>query len=544
MKSAKTYRGSGNRAKNVPKEALCRLCLTTSSDCQMTDIFAADGKTSLCVRIMACTSLEITSEDALPRKICASCSELLSLFYAFRRKCKSSDAKYRRFLRLENAGKVKSIDDLSDDEEDEEYSKALEEFNDRQKHALDENLKIAKEEMTRNYDEEMKNLLQEEKLRIYREEKQKIQETAMRQIVSTLRQKEKDEKKVAEMSESKGKVYRISKKPTEVKDEMEVEIIMQSSLKEDSCQSDEDYTVSVLSEGEYEESREPEESPVENTVEEKEEDNEVMEILYTDDITKEDELDEGEEFEYLEEREDDESLAMEPVDNEEAQIEESSGSQTRDSKQTQNIELEIDDEKYIYLELEEEAEVEKTTKYCDEKGDLLIFSCSMCPKTFSREKSLKNHEMSHRQRKGFSCTFCEKWFPSNSSRMRHERIHTGEKPFMCNICGRKFVQKEILKRHVVVHSGDKPFKCHHCDKQFTQKEILRQHINRKHTENPVVELHKCFLCPKSFYHASGLSRHLLVHAGRTFPCETCGKEFVDKSALKRHIGTIHKELPA
>lgn len=43
-----------------------------------------------------------------------------------------------------------------------------------------------------------------------------------------------------------------------------------------------------------------------------------------------------------------------------------------------------------------------------------------------------------------------------------------------------------------------------------------------------------------FQHASGLSRHLIIHTGRTFDCEQCGRKFTDKSALKRHVSTLHQ----
>lgn len=39
-------------------------------------------------------------------------------------------------------------------------------------------------------------------------------------------------------------------------------------------------------------------------------------------------------------------------------------------------------------------------------------------------------------------------------------------------------------------------RCDHCPKSFILKEALKQHVNRNHSENPVMELHKCPLCPK------------------------------------------------
>lgn len=202
---------------------------------------------------------------------------------------------------------------------------------------------------------------------------------------------------------------------------------------------------------------------------------------------------------------------------------------------------------------------------------------------FSKYTQLKRHISCHKQadphNRGLQCSYCERWCATRSSLMRHERIHTGlylpkntrrnlisalytlknvqnqqkhflllpgEKPFKCDICNRSFVQKEILKRHYLIHTGEKPFICNHagCKERFRQREQLKAHVNRCHTENPVFELHKCSLCPKSFCHASGLSRHLLSHAGKTFDCQICLKSYSDRSTLRRHMIAIHDEPTA
>lgn len=175
----------------------------------------------------------------------------------------------------------------------------------------------------------------------------------------------------------------------------------------------------------------------------------------------------------------------------------------------------------------------------DENGEFKIFKCEKCPQAFARRFQLSRHMTTHDKRRGHMCDFCDKWFPSKSSLSRHTRTHTGEKPFKCTVCNRAFIQKEILRRHEITHTGNRPFACEHCDKAFTQREVLRQHINRNHTESPIIDLHKCPKCPKSFLHASGLSRHILVHSGRKFHCEHCDKPFSDKSALKRHVNALH-----
>ncbi|XP_048505264.1 zinc finger protein 383-like isoform X2 [Athalia rosae] len=170
-----------------------------------------------------------------------------------------------------------------------------------------------------------------------------------------------------------------------------------------------------------------------------------------------------------------------------------------------------------------------------ESEELKVFQCDKCPKAFTRRIMLKRHESVHVQQRGFTCQVCEKWFPTRSALVRHERTHTGEKPFGCNICHRAFAQKEILLRHLMTHSGQKPFQCQQCDKSFTQREALKVHMRRHQKLNPNdIQLHHCQLCPKAFCHASGLSRHLVTHTGKTYKCIECQKTFTDKSSLLRH----------
>lgn len=218
-------------------------------------------------------------------------------------------------------------------------------------------------------------------------------------------------------------------------------------------------------------------------------------------------------------------------------------------KMTQ-VEVTTEDGSVILIELmmeddgggDDVAEVEQQQDDVNEDGELKIFHCPDCPKSFSRRIQLRRHASVHMQQRGFSCGICEKWFPTRSALVRHERIHTGERPFQCEVCQKSFAQKEILFRHLMTHTGQKPYNCPHCPKGFTQKEPLRVHLRTHLNTNPNdIQLHYCTLCPKVFCHASGLSRHLVTHTGKTFKCSECDKSFTDKSSLRRHYRqTLHQ----
>lgn len=207
------------------------------------------------------------------------------------------------------------------------------------------------------------------------------------------------------------------------------------------------------------------------------------------------------------------------------------------------VEVTTEDGSVIVIELmmEEDGESVEPENDVNEDGELKIFQCPDCPKSFARRIQLRRHASVHMQQRGFSCGICEKWFPTRSALVRHERIHTGERPFQCEVCQKSFAQKEILFRHLMTHTGQKPYNCPHCPKGFTQKEPLRVHLRTHLNKNPTdIQLHYCTLCPKVFCHASGLSRHLVTHTGKTFKCGGCDKSFTDKSSLRRHYRqTLH-----
>ncbi|XP_060060833.1 zinc finger protein 445 isoform X1 [Erinaceus europaeus] len=185
------------------------------------------------------------------------------------------------------------------------------------------------------------------------------------------------------------------------------------------------------------------------------------------------------------------------------------------------------------------------------------FWCQECGKSFTRKRSLLDHNGIHSGEKRYKCDQCGKSFDRKYRLVNHQRIHTQERPFKCQWCGKDFIGRHTLNIHEKKHfraqserslaespssqdpgasagasgaSGEKP-------PEGCEEARARSHKLRGLQGAPLgKKCHRCSTCGKTFKKRSHLLSHRRFHTGeRPFKCRDCGKTFGWSSNLTRHM---------
>lgn len=462
---------------------LCRLCLTRSDE--LVHIFNDEEPIPLPLRIMACVALEVVEDDGLPNMICIACKYQLEKSYVFRKKCESSDHRLRRHLKL-----ISSSNKLLEDEDEIEGQDLVQES------ALIKQCDKTLSDKSQQVKKLLADILEDET----------NEDGNIQTLEQTTTESELLGATITYLAQPDAELY-------EDPDNITLPLEMEEANK-DACTLKTELKNEIID-------MEPAEQELD-----------MSQVYYVDVDPSSETTDSqnSQNYEAIAELVKS-TLSTQPGFSGELHL------KLQPKRETTQVQVTTDDGSVMVMELLTEEDVPTISQQIqqDDDGELKIWQCPNCPKAFARRIQLNRHSSVHMQQRGFTCNVCEKWFPTRSALVRHERIHTGEKPFECGICKRCFAQKEVLFRHLMTHSGEKPYQCTHCDKGFTQREALRSHMRQHIKPNPAdIQLHRCSLCPKMFCHASGLSRHLLTHTGKTFKCRDCDKSFSDKSSLRRH----------
>lgn len=90
---------------------------------------------------------------------------------------------------------------------------------------------------------------------------------------------------------------------------------------------------------------------------------------------------------------------------------------------------------------------------------------------------------------------------------------------------------KFTQEHKKIHMGNKEFQCSTCGKQFVSRERLKRHMVRHYGELKF----KCDLCPKAYTRSDKLLYHRRTHDQQmTHTCHRCGKGFFSIKSLRKH----------
>ena len=133
------------------------------------------------------------------------------------------------------------------------------------------------------------------------------------------------------------------------------------------------------------------------------------------------------------------------------------------------------------------------------------------------------------------CSMCNKKFTNGSMLAAHMRMHVGLQPYQCSICSKVYCSITGYKKHMILHSG-KLFQCEKCGKNFKTPDNLYSHM-RTHDE---VKKYVCPICGKRSTLSCHNLQHMKTHTNdRQHICGACGKAFIGSYDLLRHNRRVH-----
>ncbi|GAB5571080.1 zinc finger protein with KRAB and SCAN domains 8 isoform X1 [Prionailurus iriomotensis] len=112
------------------------------------------------------------------------------------------------------------------------------------------------------------------------------------------------------------------------------------------------------------------------------------------------------------------------------------------------------------------------------------YQCNMCGKAFRRNSHLLRHQRIHGDKNVQDRECAETWESPGRVESRWENVEAPAS-YTCNECDRSFTRSRSLIEHQKIHTGEKPYQCDTCGKGFTRTSYLVQH-RRSHVGKKVL----------------------------------------------------------
>ena len=182
--------------------------------------------------------------------------------------------------------------------------------------------------------------------------------------------------------------------------------------------------------------------------------------------------------------------------------------------------------------------------------------CMHCGKLLYDKSTRTRHEKTcvknRVKSKGHKCDICGKILKTKIGLHTHQDVTHFQKhlTYTCEKCNKKFKHESSLKRHLKIHEKNTRYKCDFCNYKSIRKDNIYRHEEKKHkVYNLDVETlkqqlqpninYKCPQCSRKFTKMEAI-KHLKLTNCNDLTCLYCDKIFTQKSHLRKHLRTIHK----
>ncbi|XP_017782443.1 PREDICTED: gastrula zinc finger protein XlCGF52.1 isoform X2 [Nicrophorus vespilloides] len=175
----------------------------------------------------------------------------------------------------------------------------------------------------------------------------------------------------------------------------------------------------------------------------------------------------------------------------------------------------------------------RETDECCNEDELIdsnsqVYVCEICNEVFDVCFEYLDHQTSHDGSDVFKCNKCPMVFTSRVDLVQHDRKHMSP----CPECG-KMILKSSLKLHLIKHTNK--HRCNLCLRQFNSQSGLDEHVLMVHSD---IRDQICETCGKGFSTRTALRVHMKSHSEeRLYPCEKCSYAARTASALYIHKST-------
>lgn len=174
------------------------------------------------------------------------------------------------------------------------------------------------------------------------------------------------------------------------------------------------------------------------------------------------------------------------------------------------------------------------------EGKIHNYECDICGKLYGNDQYLKYHRATRHPESRKAST--------RESRTRSTKIQKEPKEpkilpepkevfnvpsYKCDICDFVSYMYDKWKQHVKTHMIGKMYACSSCPETFKNRDKLTFHLATLHEKVEVK--HKCDTCGKAFLDKHRLMRHLSVHVHKDYICEICAKVCDTEWNLKSHM---------